>query len=185
MGTTTSTNKNLQKALNTMQKRYRTAFYSLETGSKYLGETEAKELKTEISTNYDLFINSLSHDHQDHTYHIDIVPRSKEGYDVQIIGMQVIYDEFGTGIVGLQNPHPVKSNHNLNEYNTGPSIHHFPDSNKDYWVYFSPKDGRWATSHGVPSGQFVYDSISNMADGIWINNYYKEVFGDLLKLDKK
>ena len=176
MGTTKSTNEDLRRALNRMKQRFRTGYYDLLTGSKHLGEAEAEELKTDIEINYDRFISSLSHDHQDHTYHVDIIPRVDGGYDVDVIGTQVIYDEFGTGIVGANNPHPTKSAHNLNAYNTGASIHHFPDSNKDYWVYFV--DGRFATTHGIPAGQFIYDSTINMADGIWINNYYKTAFKD-------
>lgn len=180
MGTTKSTNEDLKKALNQMKERFRTSKYIISTGSKHLSECAAEELKNEIETNYNSFISSLSNDHQDHTYHVDIIPRGDDGYDVDVVGLQVIYDEFGTGIEGLQNPHPRKSNHSLNAYNTGPTIHHYPDSNRDYWVYPS-KDG-FASTHGVPSGQFIFNSIIHMENGIWINNYFDEAFGDLKKL---
>lgn len=176
MATTKSTSQDLRRALNQMKNKFRVGFYDLQTGSKHLGEVEAQELKSEIERNYDNFISSLSHDHQDHTYHVDIIPRSDGGYDVDVIGTQVIYDEFGTGIVGANNPHPMKSNYNLNAYNTGAKIHHFPDSNKDYWVYFA--DGRFVTTKGVPAGAFMYNSIMNMAEGIWANLFYEEIFKD-------
>lgn len=176
MATTTSTNQQARRALNRMRQRVRKGYYDLQTGSKYLGEVEAEELKNEIEINYSNFISSLSHDHQDHTHHIDIIPRGDGGYDVDVVGLQVIYDEFGTGIVGLQNPHPRKQVYDLNGYNTGPQIHHFPDSNKDYWVY--PVDGRFVTSRGVPAGQFVYDAVMNMEKGVWSKSFYEEIFKD-------
>ena len=184
IATTTSTSADLKKALSQMKQRFRTGVISLKTGSQHLTEDGAEELKELIEFNYDKFIGSLQNDHDDHTYYTAIMPRDGGGYDVLVTGPSVIYDEFGTGIVGYHNQHPKKGNHNLNGYNTGPKIiHHVPDSNKDYWVFY--RGGKYYTSHGIPAGQFMYDSLTEMADGIWINRYIEKEFGDLYKIGGK
>ncbi len=179
MGTTASTNRDLIRTLNQMKQKFRKGTISLKTGGEQLSKGEAEELKDEIEKNYDLFINSLPKDRQDHTYYTTVLPRSDGGYDVLVTGSSVIYDEFGTGIVGAINPHPKKSSYGdeLNKYNSGETIRHFPNNpGKDYWIY--PSSGGYISTHGIPAGQFMYDSITNMIDGIWINNHYKEIFGD-------
>ena len=41
---------------------------------------------------------------------------------VSMSGPQALYDEFGTGTIGEQNPHPIKNEFGLNPYNSGPLI---------------------------------------------------------------
>lgn len=179
MATTTSTSEQVRKAYNQMKQRFRKGTISLKTGSEYITEEGAKELEDRIKVNYDAFIGSLENDHQNHTYYTDIVPRNESGYDVVVTGQSVIYDEFGTGIVGLNNPHPRKGNYNnLHTYNTGPRIHHFNDNiNKDYWIYI--QGGKYYVTHGIRSGHFMYDAVSEMANGEWIRKYINKISTDL------
>lgn len=164
----------IRRAYNQMKQRFRKGTISLKTGSQYLTEGCAKELEEKIKVNYDAFIGSLENDHQDHTYYTTIFPRDEKGYDVIVTGGQVIYDEFGTGIEGYHNQHPKKNNHNLNAYNTGPKIHHFPDSNRDYWIY--KQGGKYYVTHGIRSGHFMYDALDEITDGIWVNKYIDKLY---------
>ncbi len=177
MATTTSTSQELRRAFNQMKQRVRKGTISLKTGSQYLSEEGAKELEDRINANYDAFIGSLQNDHQDHTYYTSIFPRDDNGYDVIVTGGQVIYDEFGTGIEGYHKQHPKKGNYgNLQAYNTGPKIHHFPDSNKDYWIY--KQGGKYYVTHGIRSGHFMYDALNEMSNGEWIKKYVNEAYRD-------
>lgn len=44
------------------------------------------------------------------------------GYRIGATGSQVLYDEFGTGTEGLNAPHELKNDFNLNDYNSGKTI---------------------------------------------------------------
>lgn len=48
--------------------------------------------------------------------------KTNDGYKVGARGSQVLYDEFGTGTEGLNAPHELKNNFNLDEYNSGKTI---------------------------------------------------------------
>lgn len=181
---TTSTSEKLITGVNQMKQRFRTGVLTLKTGSQHLTEDAAKELEETIRNNYDAFIGSLENDHQNHTYYTTILPRDNNGYDVVVTGQSVIYDEFGTGVIGSFAQHPKKGNYsNLRDYNSGPRIQHFPDKTKDYWVYH--EGGKFYASHGIPAGQFMYDSLVQMADGIWMNKYIEQEFGNLYRIGKK
>lgn len=67
-------------------------------------------------------------------------------------GSQVLYDEFGTGIIGAQNPHPEKGKYGLNSYASGSKI----NPNTMYWKYY--KDGKFHTTQGIPAGMQVYNA---------------------------
>lgn len=176
---TVSTNKQLAGDIQRMEKKFKQSFYSLETGAKRLEEAEAKELKDEIELNYNAFIQKHANDGQNRAYKVHIVPRTDGGHNVEVNGLQVVYDEFGTGIVGYNNQHPDKTKYNLRGYNTGKKIHHFADSSKDYWIFSS--GGVYHKTQGVEPGKFMYDSMTNLANGIWANVNFKEVFGDIHK----
>jgi len=177
---TVSTNKKLAGDIQRMNKKFEQGFYSLEAGAKRLEEAEAEELKTEIELNYNAFISAHKNDGQDHSYTTHIVPRPGGGYTVEVNGLQVVYDEFGTGIEGYNKQHPHKTKYNLNGYNTGKTIRHFADSSRDYWIFKS--GNKFHLTHGVPAGQFMYDSMINMENGIWTNVIKsKKIFKDLFK----
>lgn len=86
-------------------------------------------------------------------------------------GKDVVYEEFGTGDKGEDNPHPVKSNYNLKGYNTGEWIMDTADNSSPrlveflatqgiysgkYWRY--RKDGTYYYTQGVPAGQEMWDT---------------------------
>ena len=48
--------------------------------------------------------------------------KTNDGYKVGARGSQVLYDEFGTGTEGLNAPHELKNNFNLDENNSGKTI---------------------------------------------------------------
>lgn len=176
---TTSTNTRLAGDIKRMNKKFQQGFYHLETGAKRLEEAEAEELRGEIELNYEAFISQHKDDGQNRSYKTHVTPRPGGGYTVEINGFQVVYDEFGTGIEGYNNQHRDRSKYNLNGYNTGKKIHHFADSSQDYWVFKS--GGKLHVTHGVPAGQFMYDSMINMVNGIWANVNFKKIFGDVFK----
>lgn len=181
MATTQSISNSVKGDLRRLKRKMNIGIYSLETGVKRLNTFAATELRNEIETNYNAFISSLSHDHQDHTYSIQIAPRSDGGNDVEVNGFQVIYDEFGTGDAGQLYPHPEKNSYNLKDYNTGAHIK-LSKNGGHYWRYFA--DGEYVTSQGVPSGQFVYKSVIHMIEGVWINDSIEQAFKDFYKAMK-
>lgn len=184
MATTQSINNRVKGDLKELERKFQVGFYNLETGVKRLSEFEANELKTEIENRYDAYIHSLGNDHRDHSYQVYVVPRSDGGHNVEINGLEVIYDEFGTGIVGFNNPHPDKAKYSsLHGYNTGKKIVHFADSNLDYWIY-PGDDGKFVKTHGDVPGQFVYDSVTIMANGTWLTGSVKEALKPFYKTMK-
>ena len=92
-------------------------------------------------------------------------------------GKDVLYEEFGTGDKGEDNPHPVKSKYDLNDYNSGSYIMDTRDNsnphldqflatqgiyNGKYWTY--KKDGVRYYTQGVPSGQEVWNTRNYLID---------------------
>ena len=103
---------------------------------------------------------------------------------VGIRGSQAIYDEFGTGTVGANNPHPEKSNYNLNDYNSGKTIR--PNSRKDteaskqgiplnglYWTY--KFNGEKIYTQGRPAGMHVYKGHNK------VKNIMKKIINDKVR----
>lgn len=83
---------------------------------------------------------------------------------VSMSGPQALYDEFGTGTIGAENPHPIKSEFGLNEYNSGPTIRR---AEKDiegikagdlYWTY-KDESGVVHYTQGIPAQKEGYDSL--------------------------
>lgn len=79
---------------------------------------------------------------------------------------KVEFIEFGTGIIGKNNHDGINADW-LNKlpppytaYNAGPQIHHFEDSNMDYWVYFD-EQGMHVTQ-GQPADPFIYRSVTEL-----------------------
>ena len=81
-------------------------------------------------------------------------------------GSQVLYDEFGTGTQGENNPHPLKGNYGLAGYNTGRKIRKasvkvnektgIPIGTK-YWTYKN-KQGETVFTTGIPAGKQVFNA---------------------------
>lgn len=78
-------------------------------------------------------------------------------------GSQAIYDEFGTGTIGENNPHPIKNDVKgviLNPYNSGKTIRRNNGNIEEipvgelYWTY--KYNGKVIFTQGRPAGQQVY-----------------------------
>lgn len=177
---TTSTNKDLKRALNQARHKFSIMDDELSAANKKITLEVADELVSEIVNNYGSFLSSLSHDHQDRSDTAIYYEEEDEGYKIIVEGSQVIYDEFGTGDMGLMSgaeAQAYKSEYpNLFPYNSGPFIREDRNGN-NYWVYYSNKDKRTVASFGVPAGMFMYHSFMNVADNI-ANNIEAE---ELLK----
>lgn len=90
---------------------------------------------------------------------------------VSMSGPQALYDEFGTGTIGAENPHPIKSEFGLNEYNSGPTIREAKEdivnpktgettvsAGSLYWVY-RDESGKPHFTQGVPAQKEGYESL--------------------------
>lgn len=102
---------------------------------------------------------------------------------------KVEFIEFGTGIVGEKNHEGINTDWLSKlpppyiEYNAGPQIQHFEDSNMDYWVYYD-EQGRHVT-HGQPADPFIYRSVTELMDqyvDIARNVFHKNNIGKTLVL---
>ena len=179
MATKTSS-KDTIKLLKQAAHKFRIYGAQIDIDSKAITSAVAEELAHEIRVNYSIFKSGVAaHDHQDRSGFRVITEPSARGNKITVLGKEIIYDEFGTGIEGFNNPHPDKHKYSLNAYNTGASIKHFSDSSRDYWIYYN--NGKFWSTHGVPSGHFVYDSFMNVADGMAA----KIALDEMLKLSKK
>lgn len=83
---------------------------------------------------------------------------------VSMSGPQALYDEFGTGTIGEQNPHPIKNEFGLNPYNSGPTIRkagkNVPGIKEGdlYWTY-RDEGGTVHYTQGIPAQKEGYDSL--------------------------
>lgn len=100
--------------------------------------------------------------------------RRKDAIGIQ--GAQALYDEYGTGTVGENNPHPNKDS-SLNPYNSGKTIRPNPgipssgvgitEASKQgiplnglYWTY--KHNGKKIYTQGRPAGKHVYKASSKI-----------------------
>ena len=147
----------------------------IQESKKYLDKQYSSRFKdpniTDISTEYEKMDN---------------------GYKLIAKGKDVIYEEFGTGDRGEDDPHPDKSKYNLNDYNSGYFIMSVEDiGNQDlldflkeegitsgkYWSY--RKNGERHFTQGVPSGKEMWNTRNEMIKNI-IPRATKELGVELL-----
>lgn len=181
---TASTNAETKRALNQGKHKLKKLKDGLSIGSKDIGNDIANVLVNEINNNYSMFVNSLSHDHQDRSDTRVYVVKQDKGNRVVISGSQVLYDEFGTGDAGLMQPHREKAKYNLNGYNTGAHIK-TSSNGAHYWNYYSTKDAKWVTSQGVPAGMFVFNSVEDVANNIGRNIDLEPILKQIRKIMSK
>lgn len=86
---------------------------------------------------------------------------------VTMSGTQAIYNEFGTGTEGQMQPHPIKNNFDLNEYNSGKTIRPANASVSEktgiskgglYWTY-KDANGEIVYTQGTPAQGEGYYSL--------------------------
>jgi hypothetical protein len=133
--------------------------------SQDIGKRTAERLAEDIDTRYGEFIAEHGRDGQQRTpYSVTSTRRNDGLYNVTITGPQVIYDEYGTGEMGLNNPHPnpgAYTGGSIQPYLSGPTIKVDKNGNF-YWTF---KNGsKYYRTHGVPAGAFVYESLMEAAD---------------------
>lgn len=105
----------------------------------------------------------------DENYHFEKKPTATEGNTV--IGgfksntQEDLYTEFGTGIIGQENPHPESNgyttSHDIRRYNlkTG-QVEDITGS--DYWVY--ENNGEFYSTRGRPAKKKVYESVEEIEE---------------------
>lgn len=122
-----------------------------------LNKVLAEELRDRIVDKYHEFINTDADKLQNRNDSMVFVAKEDDGrYGVHVIGHEILYDEFGTGTLGEQNPHPRKNKYPLNPYNSGKMIEFDGDGN-GYWFFKGEID------YGQPAGMFVYDALQELS----------------------
>lgn len=178
MGRTVLTNKKLEEQMKKLTNEMNLFDEAISFGADLISVKASNILLDNIQSRYDAYeikvkgLNSkgerdpgLHHDHQDHS-HYAYREKLEEGYyEITVEGPSVIYDEFGTGTEGANSPHPLHDYYPLNAYNSGASIQTNRNGDK-YWVYWADDIDRYVTSHGVPAGCFIYDSMMFLADNV-------------------
>lgn len=77
------------------------------------------------------------------------------------------YVEFGTGLIGSQNPHPDTSLANW-KYDIN-------NHGEAGWFYFNSTDGKWHWTKGMPSRPFMFETGQELHK--LVTKIAKEVFG--------
>lgn len=104
--------------------------------------------------------------------------RTDNGADgiISLSGPNSIYDEFGIGEEGADDPHPQKSEFSfLNPYNSGPVVStHISKNGRHYWFYNPMKgkpyfDSKTGYTEGVPSGKQMFNT------SLYINEIKDEI----------
>ena len=143
---------------------------SFKSGIKVVEKEILDELSSEAENEMQLSVSSSNYED------CEPITVKKEGKGkkrkVGIYGVQAIYDEFGTGTVGQNNPHPEKGNYDLNDYNTGTTIRENKNyknataegipPNGLYWTY--KYNGRKIYTQGRPAGMHVYKAHNKVKE---------------------
>ncbi len=80
---------------------------------------------------------------------------TSEGYRIVQEGNGVIYVEFGTGVVGEDNPHPLYEQMGMEGYNSRKDHKFIAPDGRDAWTY--PKaEGGWGITSGQPARKQMY-----------------------------
>lgn len=136
--------------------KFRILERGFKTNINVCNEEIADRLTSDITMKHAVFVGRLPiTDPQDHD--IAIYPEylnNGQRLVLRVVGSQLIYDEFGTGDEGQRDPHPRKSEYNLNDYNSGPYIRE-DKYGRHYWFYKNK------ITNGVPSGKFLFESMMN------------------------
>lgn len=132
----------------------------------------AKEVAYDGLTKLDmLYATHTGHDVGDINTRVE---ETINGYRIVAEGKDVLYEEFGTGEIGKDNPHPDKSDYPLNDYNSGPIVStHINKNGRHYWFY------KGEYNEGIPAGKQFFDTRQYIIDE-GIKKAHDKVVGDLL-----
>lgn len=112
---TVSSNKQESTAFKQASHRFKIFADEISICDSRIGLKSAEELRADIIDKYDSFVNSLSDDHQKRDDITVWIEQEEDGrFRVGATGNQIIYDEFGTGTEGENNPHPEKGRYMKN-----------------------------------------------------------------------
>lgn len=146
-------------------KKWAKSLDAIQIQDKMIGQKTADMITEDIDTRYSEFIAENSHDGQKRTpYSVYSSRRSDGSWSITVSGPQVIYDEYGTGEVGLNNPHPnpgIYTGGTIQPYLSGPTIK--VDRNGNFYWTFND-GGKFHRTHGVPAGAFIYSALMDAAD---------------------
>ena len=95
-------------------------------------------------------------------------PESRVGF-IRAECWYAVYVEYGTGIVGARNPHPLSGDHGW--------VYDINNHGENGWVYFSAHNGQCAFHHtrGQVSSPFMYNTFRILQQQA--HNYAQTVFG--------
>lgn len=154
------------KSIKDLKQRLQTALES----TKQVGNDIAQELANRCETNIQR--NYASKEYRDGNDDWEVFQEKLEDghYKTGVRGSQVLYNEFGTGTEGERNPHPIKNEFKLNDYNSGSTIR--PASatisqqtgikeGELYWTY-KDKNGDIVYTQGIPAGKEVYNASTEL-----------------------
>lgn len=86
-------------------------------------KTDVEEAKKQIVSDLiDIAENEIKSNYASSIYSTADEKIGRDDKSAFVEGSQVLYREFGTGTMGLQDSHPIKGNFNLNPYNSGRTI---------------------------------------------------------------
>lgn len=172
---------NIQDVINAFKSIYNDIDKYVEKTDKKIIEESKKYLDKQYSSRFkDPNITDISTEYE----------KIDNGYKLIAKGKDVIYEEFGTGDRGEDNPHPDKSKYNLNDYNSGITIRpvnllsqekreeHGLSSGK-YWTYKKDESGDVEYTQGIPSGKEMWNTRNEMIKNI-IPKATKELGVELL-----
>lgn len=102
------------------------------------------------------------------------VIETNKGHSIVATGSEILYVEFGTGEEGADNPHPKKSEFDLNPYNSGYYVsRNISPSGRHFWFY------NGVYSEGNPSGKQVFDTSNYLRDRV-VKKIVKEKVGEVI-----
>lgn len=98
--------------------------------------------------------------------HSKVSTNGKATGSIIMQGENAVYDEFGTGDQGADNPHPQKGEFGLNPYNSGPTIFYNQFAGRNQW-YYRPMAGRpyftkYGATEGIPAGKQMYTTAQTL-----------------------
>lgn len=102
------------------------------------------------------------------------VIETNNGHSIVASSKEILYVEFGTGEEGADNPHPRKSEFDLNPYNSGEYVSKWINANgRHFWIY----NGIY--SEGNPSGMQMFDTSNYLRKKV-IPEVIKKKVGEVI-----
>lgn len=149
---------------------------------KYLQEDIIYELVTKGAEYANKTKASYKYKNSNETTYIQSRSGDKSGY-IALVGKGAIYEEFGTGEKGLNNPNPGANNFSipLHPFNSGAfvSTHINKKTGDHFWYYIplsnTPGYGSNGYTTGIPSSKVMYNTAK------YIEKNKKKIYKDKLK----